>query len=75
MKSKMLLVLYAGHPQPTAEQDLVATLEHSNPSVFRRDVLRRAHKDALVHYDTGDRLVFLSPLGVREVEENIPLEI
>jgi hypothetical protein len=44
-------------------------VEHSNASVFRRDVLRPAHKARLIEYDEGSGDVTISPLGIEHVEE------
>ena len=46
-------------------------IEHSNSSVFRRDILRKAHKAKLVEYDGTSKTVELSPLGIKRVEEQI----
>jgi hypothetical protein len=72
MKDKMLLLLYR-EPGPVSEADLVNWTEHSKASVFRRDVIRRAHKARLVEYDGEARTVRLSPLGVEYVETKLPL--
>lgn len=52
-----------------AEADLVSWTEHSNPSVYRRDVLRPAHRQRYVEYDEDKRTVQLSPRGIEYVEE------
>ena len=70
MKAKALLLLH-GCSGPVAEADLVAWVEHSNPSVFRRDVLRKAHKSRLVEYDASSKTVVISPNGIKYVEEEI----
>jgi hypothetical protein len=70
MKPKTLLLLYASNGA-VSERDLVSWLEHSNASVYRRDVLRPAHKARLIEYDEADGLVHLSPLGIACVEENL----
>ena len=75
MRERMLVILYNIYPHPIAEAELVQGVEHSNASVFRRDVLRRAHKKALIDYDDKARVIRLSPLGVREVEEQIDLQV
>jgi hypothetical protein len=67
MKDKALVLIHST-AGPVAESDLVAWVEHSNASVFRRDVLRRAHKDKLLEYDADARTVRISPLGVEHVE-------
>ena len=75
MHQRMLVVLYYSYPDAISESDLVQAVEHSNASVFRRDVLRRAHKKALIDYNDATRMARLSPLGVQEVEEQIDLEV
>ena len=74
MRERMLVVLYYRYPDALHETDLVKAVEHSNASVFRRDILRPAHKKALVDYDETARVIHLSLLGVREVEEQIDLQ-
>jgi hypothetical protein len=65
------LVLLFGSSQPLSEGELIESLEHSNPSVYRRDVLRRAHADRLIDYDENARTVRISPLGIKRVETKI----
>lgn len=70
MIEKALLMLYS-EAEPLEEGTLVDYIEHSNPSVFRRDVLRKAHKDKLLEYDASKRMIEISPLGIKRVEEQI----
>ncbi len=70
MKPKTLLLLYASNGA-VSERDLVAWLEHSNASVYRRDVLRAAHKERLIEYDGSTGTVHLSPRGVAYVEDEL----
>ena len=42
-KQQTLLLLY-GEPDAVLAQDLIAWTEHSNTTVYRRDVLRALHK-------------------------------
>lgn len=65
------LVLLFGSARLLSEAELIASLEHSNPSVYRRDVLRRAHADRLIEYDENTKTVKISPLGIRRVETKI----
>lgn len=74
MKEKMLVLLYE-HFEAVGESELVEWVEHSNAAVFRRDVLVKAHKAKLIEYNRDERTVQISPLGVKHVEEKIPLEI
>jgi hypothetical protein len=70
MKEKTLLLLY-GSTVPVAERDLVTWVEHSNASVYRRDVLMPAHKARLLEYDRASGLIHLSPLGSSWVEGHL----
>jgi hypothetical protein len=70
MKEKTLLLLYHS-AIPLREQDLFGWVEHSNASIYRRDVLRSLHRDKLAEYDEDTRLVHLSPKGIVYVEKNI----
>jgi hypothetical protein len=74
MKQKMMLILYS-LPGAVAEATLIDWLEHSNPSVFRRDILLPAHNGRLIEYNQTARTVRLSPLGAREVERTLPMHV
>ena len=73
-KEKTLVLLYQLRGQ-VAEADLINWIEHSNASVYRRDVLRRLHRERLVDYDKSGRTVVISPTGIRYVEEYVDLEV
>jgi hypothetical protein len=74
MTAKALLVLY--HEQGWVPEDaLLGAVEHSNPSVFRRDVLKRCHRQKLLEYDADKQRAMISPLGVVHVERTVSLEI
>lgn len=70
MKERTLLLLHS-FVEPVHEDFLYAWTEHTNKSAFRRDVLRLLHREKLVEYDTSTGLVYLSPIGVRRVEDNL----
>lgn len=68
MMEKTLVLLY--HQSESAKEvELVEWVEHSNPSVFRGDVLRKAHKEKLIEYDHKTGRVQISPKGISYVEE------
>ncbi len=74
MKDKTLVLLY--HSKNSVnESDLIVWLEHSNPSILRRDVFRKLHKEKLIEFDEVQRTLHLSPKGIKYVEESIQLEI
>jgi len=70
MLDKTLAVLY-GSPSGLTEDYLVASVEHSNSSVYRRDILRKAHKKRLLEYNASSKVVTISPLGVQHVESKL----
>jgi hypothetical protein len=70
MKDKTLLLLYS-ESTAVAEAELVSWVEHSNPTIYRRDVLRPSHRSRLIEYDQAARTVLLSPLGAAYVEERL----
>lgn len=72
MKDKMLALVYSCKGT-VSEKEILDWLEHSNGSVFRRDVLKKAHKDKLIEYDATAGTIELSPKGIIYVEQNINL--
>ena len=70
-KSQTLLLLYSDPQTGVPAEDLYAWTEHSNFSVYRRDVLRPLHAERFVEYDSESEMVIISPLGVRQVEEEL----
>jgi hypothetical protein len=74
MKEKVLAILFV-NPAPLVDAYLLRSVEYSNPTVFRREVLVPLHCAKLIEYDEETKLVYLSPLGIRFVEDNIPLQV
>lgn len=70
MMEKTLLLLY-GAPAGVPEADLIRSIEHSNPSVYRRDVLRKAHSDRWIEYREDERVAIISPLGSEQIERKL----
>lgn len=70
MKEKTLLILYQS-PNNVKEQDIVNWVEHSNSSIYRRDILRPLHKEKLIEYDENIRQITISPRGIAYVELKI----
>ena len=73
-KDKALALLY-GSPGPVSVSDIVESIEYSNSSQFRRKVLKPAHKADLIHFDENADIVTISPVGIRHVEQNVPLVV
>ncbi len=74
MAQKTLVLLYH-KGTAVSEADLFSWVEHSKLSNYRRDVLRPLHDNKLIEFDEDDQSVTISPLGIREVEEEIGLEL
>lgn len=73
-KDKMLVLVY-GSSGSVSVRDILQSIEYGNASRFRANVLKAAHKADLIHFDARSDAVTLSPVGVRYVEENIPLTV
>lgn len=73
-KDETLLLLYSS-TGAVRERDLLSWVEHSNPSVFRRQVLGRLHRDRLIEFDEATSYARISPMGIAYVEGMLPLEI
>ena len=70
MRDKTLLLMHATDGQ-VAESALMSWLEHSNASVYRRDILSKLHRQRLIEYDAAARSVQISPSGIADVEERL----
>jgi hypothetical protein len=70
MREKTLLLLHATNRQ-VPESVLMSWLEHSNASVYRRDILKKLHRERLVEYDATARTAQISPTGIADVEEKL----
>ena len=71
-KDQTLVLLYSTSG-PVPEKTLFEWVEHSNPSTYRRDILRKAHKERLLEYDQALAVVELSPNGIAYVEGHLLL--
>ena len=72
-RDRALLLLYSS-TGAVEEQVLRDWVERPRPADFRK-ILVAAHKEKLVEYRQADGLVYLSPVGVRYVEEQLPLNL
>jgi len=63
-----VLLLLHSEIGPLTFKQLLEWTEHSNVTLFRRDVVRRLHKARLVEFDASSETVTISPLGARRVE-------
>lgn len=69
--NQTLLLLYSSHESAVPSEDLFAWTEHSNQASFRKDVLKKMHKNRLIEYDQENQMVAISPLGVEKVENEL----
>lgn len=70
-KQKVLLLCHQSTDGAILAEDLCDWIEYSNPSVFKAKVLLALHRERMIEFDGESESVFLSPLGVKEVEERI----
>jgi len=70
-KDLTLLLLYSSSDSGVLLEDLFAWVEHSNPTVYKRDVIRDLHKARLIEHDADSDVVYISPIGVKKVEREI----
>lgn len=68
---QVLVLLYSDPSSFVLAEDLCDWVEYSQPSMFRRNVLRPLHKKRLIEFDEESSVVYLSPVGVRDVERSI----
>src|SRR6266571_4365195 len=67
-KQRVLVLLAEEHPASVSDRILCDWTEHSNLTVFKRDVLRQLHAAKLMEYSGSDCTIL--PPGMRLVEEN-----
>lgn len=68
---QVLLFLYADPSSFVLSEDLCTWVEYAQPSMFKRNVLRPLHKRRVIEFDEESDVVYISPLGVRDVEDSI----
>lgn len=56
-----------------SDTDLIKWIKYSNPSRYKKQILRSLDDEALIHYDNG--LCTILPKGICSVENNIDLEL
>jgi hypothetical protein len=64
---QVLLLLASAAGGKLTEDELIEWTEHSNPTIFRRDVLGGLHKRRLLEWRNGNCTI--SPTGLRNAEE------
>lgn len=69
MSKQTLLLLSECYPEIVNEKDLIKSIEPSNPSMYRRSVLKRLHGERMIEYVEKVSCAILPP-GLKYVEEN-----
>jgi hypothetical protein len=70
-KGKTLLLAYADIHTGVLVEDLYSWVDYSNLGMFKVRVLKPLHDKRLIEYDRESGVVFISPLGIQEVENKI----
>lgn len=70
-KDSTLLLSYSELGKGVLSEDLFSWTEHSNFAVYKKNVLKQLHSSRFVEYDEESEIVYLSPLGINEVESRI----
>ncbi|WP_447734789.1 hypothetical protein [Rhodanobacter soli] len=70
-KKEVLLLLYSDPASVVLAEDLNEWVEYASLALLRRDVLQPLHKSRLIEFDRSIDAVYISPLGIAEVEANI----
>jgi len=70
-KQKTLLLLYSSVDSAVLAEDLCSWTKYSNFAVFRKSVLGQMDSANLIEYDRDSETVIISPIGVKQVEEEI----
>jgi len=70
-KDKCLLLVYSCTDAGVPAEDLCEWVKYSKLSMFKKRVLEPLDQACMIEHDRETDFVFISPLGVREVEERI----
>ena len=70
---KVLVILYYKNPEFVKDSDLLKWLRYKNSSEFKRNILKKLDKEALIHYENGECIIL--PKGIRHIETHIPLDL
>ncbi|NUM43033.1 MAG: hypothetical protein HUU45_15565 [Leptospiraceae bacterium] len=70
-RQQVLLFTYQDIQNGVLTEDLHQWTEYTNLTTFKKSVLKPLHEERLIEYDKESEIVYLSPSGIREVEEVI----
>lgn len=72
-KEKVLLLTYSQEAEGVFFEDLFNWVEYPRSSDFKSKVLEPLHKDGLIEFDKELNMIFISPKGCQQVENDIIL--
>ncbi|MFY0642765.1 MAG: hypothetical protein JXR16_17065 [Bermanella sp.] len=70
-KDKTLLLCYTTPNDAVLIEDLFEWTEYSSLSMYRKSVVIPLHESKLIEFDKEIEAVFISPLGIQKVEDDI----
>lgn len=70
-REQSLLLLYSSVDSTVLLEDLCSWVEYATVPLFKRDVIRKLHKQRLLEFDEDSDTVVLSPKGAAYVEEHL----
>jgi len=70
-KQQVLLLAYSDVQGGVLSDDLFSWTEYSNFAMFKKNVLVPLHQKKLIEYDRESEIIYLSPIGVKEVEQKL----
>lgn len=70
-QEKVLLLAYTNVQDGVFIEDLFSWTEYSHFTHFQKRVLQPLHDKRLIEFDKELRIVYLSPLGIRQAEEQL----
>lgn len=72
-EEKTIAILYYKNPSKVYDQDLIKWTKYSNASTYKKKILGKLDKEAIIHYESG--LCTLLPKGILYAEKNIPMDL
>jgi hypothetical protein len=70
-KQQVLLLCYQEPESSVPAEDLCLWVEYSSLSMFKTRVLVPLHKERKIEFDAETEMVILSPIGIREIENDV----
>lgn len=70
-KNQVLLLIYSHQDKGVPVEDLFDWTEYSRMNDFKSKVIEPMHKERIVEYDKESSFVFISPKGIKIIEEEV----